>query len=74
MTRRSVSVLPVAYPPLDRQPCERCGRLGVRVVALWVEGEDQVPHEALFCSTDCASFAGWPWLPPSKPERRRAAR
>lgn len=62
MTTR-VAVLPVPFPPLDRARCERCDRVGVHVVAMWTTPAPEcVPCEALYCTTECAAFAGWPWL------------
>lgn len=59
--RGRVSVLPAAYPPLDRTACIRCGTVGVHVVAMWEDAE-HVPHEALYCNVACAEREGWPWL------------
>jgi hypothetical protein len=58
--KAQVAILPVAFPPLDRQRCVRCDKQGVHVVAMWQENE--VPREALFCEISCARGAGWPWL------------
>jgi len=69
---RRVHVLERPYPPLDRQACKRCGKFGITVICMWVEGEEQVPHEALYCTTGCATFDGWPWLPEEPHQRRRA--
>jgi hypothetical protein len=69
MTKASrVVVLPAPFPPLSRQRCQRCDREGVVVIAMWTQ--DEVPREELFCSTDCARYAGWPWLTPEQPKSK----
>lgn len=60
-----VTVLPTAFPPLDRTACGRCGALGITVIAV-TTGPDWLPVEHLYCGPNCASYDGWPWLPPRK--------
>jgi hypothetical protein len=48
-----IVVLPKAWPPLDRIACGRCGKVGITVIGLPAN-----EPELLYCTTECAAYAG----------------